>query len=96
MISLFSCENKRPQKRDYKNLPDSISLGQAFYTDECARCHGDNGEGNKKKDIAKLKDADFSFDEMKQSMYYPEGTMPEFDDVPDTLIHEIRKFIHSL
>jgi mono/diheme cytochrome c family protein len=71
-------------------------MGQAFYEDECAKCHGNEGLGNLKKDYPKLKDAGFTFKELKKSMHDPEATMPDFSDVPDSLIIELRSFINKL
>jgi len=96
LIIVLSCSEKRTPKRNYNDLPDSISIGGAFYLDECARCHGDLGEGNDKKKYPKLKGGGYTFDELKSSMYYPEGTMPEFDDIPDSLIHQIHNYIKHL
>ncbi len=88
---LIACVEERP-----KVLPSAtISHGEAFFLNECARCHGDRGEGNRKKDIPRLRNGKYVFEEVKNSMLYPEGVMPEFADVPDSVIQQIVTYINK-
>lgn len=87
----ISCAEKRPTV--YPS--DTISHGEAFFLNECARCHGDRGEGNRDKDVPRLRNGGYVLEEVKNSMLYPEGVMPEFDDVPDSVIQQIVIYINQ-
>ena len=73
----------------------TISHGEAFFLNECARCHGDRGEGNPEKDVPRLRNKLYEFEEVKNVMIYPEGIMPEFDDVEDSIIVQIVEYINE-
>ena len=83
----MSCEKKRPTV--YPS--DTITYGEAFFLNNCAKCHGDRAEGSKK--YPRLRQQGYQFQEVKNSMLYPEGVMPEFDDVPDSIIVQIVDYI---
>ncbi len=91
VVLIIACAEKRP-----KVYPsETISHGEAYFLNECARCHGDRGEGNRDKDVPRLRNGRYVFEEVKNSMLYPEGVMPEFDDVPDSVIQQIVTYINK-
>lgn len=91
ILLLFSCEPKRP----IVYPSDTVSFGEAFFLNECARCHGDRGEGNPDKEVPRLRNNHYDFEEVRNAMQYPEGIMPQFDEVPDSIIYQITTYINE-
>jgi mono/diheme cytochrome c family protein len=73
----------------------TITYGEAFFLNECARCHGDRGQGNPEKDVPRLRNNTYDFSEVRNSIDYPEGIMPEFEDVPDSIIVQIVEYLNN-
>lgn len=73
----------------------TVSHGEAFFLNECARCHGDRGEGNPDEDVPRLRNGKYAFQEVKLSMLYPKGDMPVFENVPDSVIRQIVTYINE-
>jgi mono/diheme cytochrome c family protein len=39
----------RAKSNPFSGKPDAVAAGQKVYLDHCAKCHGDDGEGRRKK-----------------------------------------------
>ncbi|MCB0278343.1 MAG: c-type cytochrome [Calditrichaeota bacterium] len=88
----FSCKPKRPTV--YPS--DTITYGEAFFLNNCAECHGDRGESADLDKYPRIREQNYSFDEIKEQMQYPTGTvMPAFEDVPDSIIVQITYYINN-
>mgnify|MGYP001576986927 CR=1 FL=1 len=93
---LMSCEENKPVIKIDINLVDQkVRAGAIFYHEECARCHGDHGQGNKKKKYPKMKTG-LTLDEFNYALDFPEGVMPEFDDLEDSLTRQIHQYVKTL
>jgi cytochrome c oxidase cbb3-type subunit 3 len=80
----------------------NIELGQTVYTENCAACHGDNGEGIRELGAPKLNDALWlyggSVDEIAVQIAKPKhGMMPAWQQrLGDATVKQLAVYVHSL
>lgn len=82
--------------------PALASAGQQVFTDNCAACHGENGEGSPDLGAPNLADAIWLYgsseDAIAQQIRAPKhGVMPGWAErLGDTTVKQLAVFVHSL
>jgi cytochrome c oxidase cbb3-type subunit 3 len=82
--------------------PALASAGQQVFTDNCAACHGENGEGSVELGAPNLADAIWLYgsseDAIAQQVNAPKhGVMPGWAErLGDTTVKQLAVFVHSL
>jgi cytochrome c oxidase cbb3-type subunit 3 len=76
--------------------------GQKIFTENCAACHGDSGQGNQQQGVPQLNDAIWLYggtkdDIMAQIKSPRRGTMPAWQHrLSETAVKELAAYVHSL
>ncbi|MBO6716704.1 MAG: cytochrome-c oxidase, cbb3-type subunit III [Rhizobiaceae bacterium] len=82
--------------------PVAAEAGMQVYADNCAACHGENGEGNRDLGAPDLTDAIWLYgaseEEIAQQVRIPRhGMMPGWADrLGDTTVKQLSVYVHSL
>jgi cytochrome c551 len=72
-------------------LTGDAANGELVYADECAVCHGADGEGGSGPSMSSV--VGEGEDEIIGTVLEGEGSMPAFDDLPDQDIADLVAFI---
>jgi hypothetical protein len=62
-----------------------------IYQENCARCHGINGEGD-----VSLRGGKYSVDDIKQIIRDGSDLMPAFTNIKEPFLSELAKYVHNL
>lgn len=82
--------------------PESSARGKKIFADNCAVCHGVNGEGNQEMGAPRLNDEIWLYGGDPNTLYETvmkarAGVMPTWEKrLPDDVIKELAIYVHSL
>lgn len=84
----------------YHDQPDAISAGRRLYQDHCKKCHGENGEGTKKRpplrsDIVEKIATEGDLHWLLVNGYMKKG-MPSWSKLPDPQLWQLITYLKSL
>lgn len=88
--------------KEDKNDQSKIVFGKMIFKDQCATCHGSNGQGNKAEGVANLTDKIWLYGGKKEDIIYTitnarNGVMPTWEGrLDEQTIRQLALYIHSL
>ena len=92
--------NDHQKRNPYQGQPDAIAAGRNIFEEHCAKCHGENAEGVKKRPSLRTERVQQQATEGDLHWLLINGSMkkgmPSWDKLPDPQLWQLIAYLKSL